>query len=68
VSSTATYLPTDGEGLHSRGDHRSRKHSLTDSVPVARIAATNGQKPFSDATSDINNEIREKKSDHPHNE
>jgi len=68
VSSSGTYLPADGEGLHSRGGHRSRKHSLTDSVPVDRIAAISGREPFSDATSDINNEIREKKSDHPHDE
>ena len=58
----------DGEGFHLRHGHRSRKHSLSDSVPVDRIAASSGNEPFKDATSDINNEIRKKRSDHPHDE
>jgi glycerol-3-phosphate O-acyltransferase/dihydroxyacetone phosphate acyltransferase len=51
----------DGDGLRSRHGHRSRKHSLSDNVPVDRIAATSGQERFRDATSDINNEISQKR-------
>lgn len=64
LSSTAS--PIDTEGLHARHGHRSRKQSLSDSVPVDRIAATNRQEPFKDATSNINNEMRQKR--HPHEE
>lgn len=56
----------DGEGLHTRRGHRSRKQSLSDSVPVDRIAATNPQEPFEDATSEINNEILREKMEHLH--
>jgi len=63
TNADATLNPTPslvvGEGLHPRRGHRSRKHSLSDSVAVDRIAATDGQEPFKDATSDINNEIRQ---------
>jgi len=63
TNADATLNPTSlivGEGLHPRRGHRSRKHSLSDSVAVDRIAATDSQEPFKDATSDINNEIRQK--------
>jgi len=52
----------EGQGLHPRQGHRSRKPSLSDSVPVNRIAATHPQEPFEAVTSEINGEIlREKK-------
>jgi glycerol-3-phosphate O-acyltransferase / dihydroxyacetone phosphate acyltransferase len=62
-----TSSPADGGGLHPRG-HRSRKQSLSDNVPVNRIAATNGQESFKDTTADINNEIRRQKSHRLHDE
>lgn len=48
----------DGEGLHFRGGHRSRKPSLSDTVPVERIAALDQQEEFKDATEDINKEMQ----------
>jgi glycerol-3-phosphate O-acyltransferase / dihydroxyacetone phosphate acyltransferase len=54
--------------LHPRQGHRSRKASLSDSVPVDRIAATDGQELFKDATSNINDEMRRKKLQRPHEE
>lgn len=59
----ATSPATNGEGLHQRHGHRSRKPSLSDIVPLDRIAASSPQEPFKDATSEINNEMRQKKSE-----
>lgn len=56
----------DGEGLHPRHGHRSRRQSLSDSVPVERIAAMDPQEPFKDATLDINNEILRERMKHLH--
>jgi len=56
----------DGEGLHPRHGHRSRRQSLSDSVPVERIAAMDPQEPFKDATSDLNNEILRERMNHLH--
>jgi len=60
--------PVDGSGLHPRHAHRTRKPSLSDSVPLDRIAATDGQEHFKDATSDINEEMRRRKPQRPHGE
>lgn len=64
--SSATISPVDGEGLHPRHGHRSRRQSLSDSVHVDRIAATDPQEPFKNATFDINNEILREKMNHLH--
>ncbi|KAF8654085.1 hypothetical protein AX16_003618 [Volvariella volvacea WC 439] len=48
-------------GLHFRQNHRVRKESLSDGVPVKRIAEIDGQEPFADATQDLNNEISMRK-------
>jgi len=60
--------PLDGGGLHPRHAHRSRKPSLSDSVPVDRIAAMDGQEQFKYMTSGINDEIRRKKPERSHDE
>lgn len=52
--------PMGTEGLHHR---RERRQSLTAGVSVERIAALEGGEPFDDATKDINEEIRQGKSD-----
>jgi glycerol-3-phosphate O-acyltransferase/dihydroxyacetone phosphate acyltransferase len=54
------HSPIDGEGLFLRR-HRSRKPSLSDSVPVERISASDDDKEFRNVTNDINREIQEKK-------
>jgi len=55
------HSPVDGEGLFLRRAHRSRKQSLSDSVPVERISASDDEKEFKNVTNDINREIQEKK-------
>jgi len=67
ASLSPTSSSVDEGGLHPCG-HRSRKQSLSDNVPVKRIAASSGQEPFKDATSDINNEIRQQKPRRLHDE
>lgn len=48
----------DGEGLHYRGGRRNRKPSLSNTVPVERIAALDQEEEFKDATEDLNREIQ----------
>jgi len=57
------HSPIDGDALFLRR-HRSRKHSLSDSVPVERISASDDEKEFKNVTNDINREIQEKKKVH----
>ncbi|KAF8077978.1 glycerol-3-phosphate O-acyltransferase [Lyophyllum atratum] len=45
------------EGLHLRQGHRERRHSLSDGVPVTRLAEVDRAEPFADATHDLNDEI-----------
>lgn len=52
----------DGEGLHIRSGHRKRSETLSDGVPVERLAAVDRREPFPEATGDLNEEIRQAKS------
>jgi glycerol-3-phosphate O-acyltransferase / dihydroxyacetone phosphate acyltransferase len=56
------------DGLHFRQGHRERRKSLTDRVPVERIAALDRQEPFERATLDLNNEIRAQDEERAHQE
>ena len=56
----------NGNSLHHRQTHRDRKASLSDGVAVERIAALNPEERFQDCTRDINEEIRENKEGHAH--
>lgn len=58
--------PVNGNSLHHRQTHRDRKASLSDGVAVERIAALNPEERFQDCTRDINEEIRENKEGHAH--
>lgn len=64
VSATSSEpLPAESsEGLHFRQNHRTRRESLSDGVPVLRIAAASRQEPFVDVTHGLNDEIRRIKS------
>jgi glycerol-3-phosphate O-acyltransferase/dihydroxyacetone phosphate acyltransferase len=53
--------PTGEEGLHLRQGHRTRRQSLSDGVPVTRLAAVDRAEPFADATHDLNDEINRKR-------
>jgi glycerol-3-phosphate O-acyltransferase/dihydroxyacetone phosphate acyltransferase len=46
---------SDGQSLHMRP--RQRKQSLTDLVPVERLASVDRQEPLQDVTMDLNKEI-----------
>lgn len=51
------HSPDDNSGLHYRSaQHRDRRASLNDDVPVERIGAIDPEEPFKDATKDINQE------------
>jgi glycerol-3-phosphate O-acyltransferase / dihydroxyacetone phosphate acyltransferase len=52
VSSTETET-----GMNLRQGHRTRRESLSDGVPVARIAAVDRGERFASATQDLNHEI-----------
>jgi len=54
MSGAPTAPPLDGEGLRGRR----RKHSLSDNVPIQHIAEVNAENSFSQATNDLNEEIR----------
>ncbi|KAI0082693.1 glycerol-3-phosphate O-acyltransferase [Panus rudis PR-1116 ss-1] len=56
----------DGEGLHMRHGPRNRRASLTDTVPVERIGAVDREEPLQQATTEINQEMEESKSEHGH--
>ena len=47
----------DNEGLHFRGQTRTRKASLSDDVPVEVIGSVDREEPFKDATQDLNKEM-----------
>ncbi|GLB34985.1 putative glycerol-3-phosphate O-acyltransferase [Lyophyllum shimeji] len=58
ATDTATVSPTSTEeGLHLRQGHRTRRETLSDGVPVTRIAAVDRAEPFATATHDLNDEI-----------
>ena len=46
---------------HTTGGHRARRPSLSDGVPVQRIAEVDRAEPFSEATQDLNEEISHSK-------
>lgn len=49
----------EGDGIHFRHGHRSRKPSLSDGVAVNRIAAVDKQEEFKEVTKELNREIQE---------
>lgn len=53
----------DTDGLHFRGNgqQRARKASLSDSVPVDIIGDVDRKEPFSDATQDLNQEMKKRR-------
>jgi len=53
---------TEG-GLHIRQGPRMRRESLSDCIPVSRIAALDQTEPFPDATRDLNNEVNRGKNE-----
>ncbi|KAJ6596859.1 glycerol-3-phosphate O-acyltransferase [Mycena vulgaris] len=59
LASSSAISPAS-DGLH-RCSPRERKASLSDRVPVERIAAVDPLEPFDDATQDLNDEILMKK-------
>jgi glycerol-3-phosphate O-acyltransferase / dihydroxyacetone phosphate acyltransferase len=59
AGSTST---TGIDALRLRQAHRVRRHSLSDTVPVERIAAVDKRETFEEATHDINLESRWRKS------
>jgi len=56
------------EGLHLRQGHRTRRQSLSDGVPVTRLAAVDRAEPFADATHDLNDEINRNRTEKGHAE
>lgn len=60
-SSTAMSSTETEAGLNLRQVHRTRRESLSDGVPVARIAALDRGEQFSNATHDLNDEIDRKR-------
>lgn len=56
------HVPGDESGLHYRSSqHRDRRASLNDDVPVERIGALDPAEPFKEATKDINEENVQRK-------
>ncbi|KAH9946190.1 glycerol-3-phosphate O-acyltransferase [Epithele typhae] len=51
----------DKDGLHFRGQTRSRKPSLSDGVPVVDISLVDRAEAFKDATMDLNQEMRKRR-------
>lgn len=54
-SASSGIQTSSSQSLHMRP--RQRKHSLSDLVPVERIASVDRQETFPDATADLNEEI-----------
>ena len=50
-----------GIQMRQRGSSRTRKSSLSDSVPVERIGALDRDETFREATEDLNHELQEQK-------
>lgn len=62
VGSSTAMSSTEAEaGLNLRQGHRTRRESLSDGVPVARIAAVDRAEQFANATQDLNDEIDRKR-------
>lgn len=58
LSSTQPSPSTQGdEGLRHRSGHRARKETLSDGVPVTRIATVDRKENFADATHGLNDEV-----------
>ncbi|ESK96944.1 glycerol-3-phosphate o-acyltransferase [Moniliophthora roreri MCA 2997] len=57
----ATSPTTEIDQLHFGAGRRNRKPSLSDKVPVERLAGLDRQEPFVAATDDLNEEIRHKR-------
>lgn len=62
LNSGASASPSE-DGLTFRNGHRTRRESLTDGIPVSRIAAVDRAEPFTDATQSLNEEASRKKTD-----
>jgi glycerol-3-phosphate O-acyltransferase/dihydroxyacetone phosphate acyltransferase len=60
-SAESTSPGVELDGLHFPRSTRHRKASLSDGVPVKRIAALDPGEPFISATDGLNDEIRQKK-------
>jgi len=60
-SMTSPSAELDGLKFHTGQGHRERRPSLSDDVPVRRLAAVDRQEPFVEATSIINEEMRQAK-------
>lgn len=60
-SSTAMSSTAREAGLNTRQGHRTRRESLSDGVPVMRIATVDRTEPFASATQDLNDEIDRKR-------
>ncbi len=52
---------TELDGIHFRRGRRNRKSSLSDGVPVERIASVDRGESFNAATNHLNDEIRQRK-------
>jgi glycerol-3-phosphate O-acyltransferase / dihydroxyacetone phosphate acyltransferase len=61
--SSRTSPTAEKDGLHFR-HHRDRKNSLSDSVPVVRIAAMDREDAFENVTLHLNDEIQQNKAGH----
>jgi glycerol-3-phosphate O-acyltransferase/dihydroxyacetone phosphate acyltransferase len=62
-----TVSPAEPEdSLSFRHGHRTRRKSLSDGIPVTRIAAVDRTEPFMNATHDLNEEAKRNKTDHGH--
>lgn len=61
MTSSNTSPTTELDGLHFRKSQRTRKASLSDGVPVERLAAVDREEPFVSATDDLNDEMRKQK-------
>jgi len=51
-------------GLHTRQPHRNRRESLSDGIPVTRIAAADREDHFVNVTHDLNDEVQKVKPGH----
>ncbi|KAK7467110.1 Glycerol-3-phosphate/dihydroxyacetone phosphate acyltransferase [Stygiomarasmius scandens] len=60
-SMTSPSAELDGLKFHTGQGHRERRPSLSDDVPVRRLAAVDRQEPFVEATGIINEEMRQAK-------
>ncbi|KAK7693582.1 hypothetical protein QCA50_003151 [Cerrena zonata] len=64
---TGTELHND-DGLHMRATPRNRRHTLSDRVPVERIAQLGRRESFEEGAAELNKEIFLRKSEHGHQE